>query len=76
VEAHERTTDGRLLFTPGNLNPDKPITVDAHLPLFIHVGDGPGLALSVDGTPVAIPAGPVDVTVLVDKSVLKRTSTP
>lgn len=76
VEARERTTDGRVLFTPGNLNPDKPITVDAHLPLFIHVGDGPGLALSVDGAAITVPAGPVDVTVLADKSVLKRTSTP
>ncbi|HRC08325.1 MAG TPA: helix-turn-helix domain-containing protein, partial [Miltoncostaeales bacterium] len=64
VEARERTSDGRLLFTPGNLNPDAPITVDAQLPLFVHVGDGPGLALSVDGTAVTIPAAPSDVTVL------------
>lgn len=75
VEAHERTLAGRLLFTPGNIEPGKPISADAALPILIHVGDGSGLQLTIDGSTISLPATSGDFTVMADRTVLERSGT-
>ncbi len=75
VEAREGSTSGKLLFTPGNIAPDKPVTVDTRLPIFVHVGDGPGLTLTVDGEKRNVPAGRGDFTVLASGTVVTRAGT-
>lgn len=64
VEAREGGPDGRQLFTPVSIPPSRPVTVTATPPIWVHVGDGSGLSLTVNGNAIRTPQGRTEFRVL------------
>ena len=64
IEVRERGPEGRALFTPGSIPVGQSQRVSARPPIWVHVGDGSGLQLTVDGRSVATPAGTTEFRVL------------
>jgi hypothetical protein len=64
VEVREGGPEGRALFTPGTIAPGQSQQVTVSPPIWVHVGDGSGLQLTVDGVVVATPRGTTEFRVL------------
>lgn len=76
VEARQGSDTGPALFAPSNISPDNPVTVTTQLPIDVHVGDGSGLALSIDGVSITIPSGATDFVVRTDGALALRDPNP
>lgn len=63
LEVRQNGNEGRPLFTPGFVAPAQLRTVEATPPVWVHVGDGSGVRLTIDGRQVDTPAGKLDFTV-------------
>jgi hypothetical protein len=64
LEVREGGPEGRALFTPGSILPGQSQQVSVLPPIWVHVGDGSGLQLTVDGRAVATPPGTTEFRVL------------
>lgn len=64
IEVREGGPEGRALFTPGSIAPGQSQQVTVSPPIWVHVGDGSGLRLTVDGRTVATPRGTTEFRVL------------
>lgn len=64
VEAREGGPDGRLLFPASTIPSARPVSVSVQLPMWVHVGEGSGLRLMVDGRPLETPDGRTEFRVL------------
>ena len=64
IEVREGGPEGRALFTPGSIAAGQSQRVSVRPPIWVHVGDGSGLQLTVDGRSVATPAGTTEFRVL------------
>jgi hypothetical protein len=64
VEVREGGPEGRALFTPGSIAVGQSQQVSVAPPIWVHVGDGSGLHLTVDGRPVSTPQGTTEFRVL------------
>jgi hypothetical protein len=64
---------GPALFTPGPVGVGQSRTVTAEPPVWVHVGDGSGLRLSVDGRTVTTPPGKTEFRVLEDGAIQSST---
>lgn len=76
VEVREGSATGPTPFLPGNIDPASPVTVVVTPPIIVHVGDGSGLVLVVDGATVDIPSGRTDFTLEADGTITELTSGP
>ncbi len=63
VEVRERGPDGRPLVTPAPIAPGRSQTVVSRTSIWVHLGEGPGVRLSVDGRNVIPPKGARDFLV-------------
>lgn len=75
VEVRQDGPEGEELFTPGDLDPGNAKTVQATAPIWVHVGDGSGLRLVIDGRTVKTPSGRSEFRVLTG-GVLQPSTTP
>lgn len=64
LEVRQDGPEGVTLFTPGSLPPGTLKSVEATPPIWVHVGDGSGLRLLVDGRRVVTPSGKSEFRVL------------
>jgi len=64
LEVRTAGPEGNTLFTPGSLPPGQSRTVTAAAPIWVHVGDGSGLRVSVNGRQVATPSGKTEFIIL------------
>lgn len=75
LEVHQDNPEGRAFFTPGELAPGGSRTVeDATPPLWVYVGDGPGVELTLDGRKVSTPTGTAKFTILSGGTILPSTT--
>ena len=63
VEVREGGPEGRALFTPGSIPAGQSQQVSVRPPIWVHVGDGSELQLTVDGRSVSTPAGTTEFRV-------------
>lgn len=75
VEVRKDGPEGDELFTPGDLDPGTARTVQSVAPIWVHVGDGSGLRLVIDGKPVKTPSGRSEFRVLTG-GVIQPSTTP
>ncbi len=75
VEARQGDVDGTQLFTPGNITATNPVSVAVRPPIWVHVGEGSGLVMTVDGRRIDTPKGRADFKVL-DTGVVLANPTP
>lgn len=64
IEVREGGPEGRALFTPGSIAVGQSQQVSVTPPIWVHVGDGSGLLLTVDGRAVTTPQGTTEFRVL------------
>lgn len=64
VEVRAGGPDGRALISPATIPPGTPQTVTAPTPFWVHVGDGSGVRLTLDGERVTTPKGQANFLVL------------
>ncbi len=64
LEVRQDGPQGDTLFTPGSLPAGNAKTVQAPAPIWVHVGDGSGLKLVIDGRSVTTPSGKSEFRVL------------
>ena len=64
IEVREGGPEGRALFTPGSVAPGQSQQVTVTPPIWVHVGDGSDLLLTVDGRTVVTPRGTTEFRVL------------
>lgn len=74
VEVRQDGPQGETLFTPGSIPPGSVKTVQAQAPIWVHVGDGSGLRLVVDGRDVKTPSGKAEFRVLVGGAIQPSTT--
>lgn len=70
VEARQGDVGGPQLFTPGNITAATPVRVEVRPPIWVHVGEGSGLVITVDGRRIETPKGRADFKVLATGVVL------
>ena len=66
LEVRQNGQEGKPLFTPGFIAPTELRTLKATPPVWVHIGNGSGIRLTVDGRPKDTPAGKLDFTVEAD----------
>jgi hypothetical protein len=64
VEVREGGPDGQALISPATIPPGTPRTVSARTPFWVHVGDGSGVRLTLDGERITTPKGRANFLVL------------
>lgn len=75
VEVRQDDPEGTTFFTPGAIPVGTTKTVQARPPIWVHVGDGSGLRLLVDGVLVTTPSGKSEFRVLAG-GVIQPSTTP
>lgn len=75
LEVHQNNPEGTTFFTPGELVPGDSRTLeDATPPLWVAVGDGPGVELTIDGRKVTTPPGSAKFTILAGGTIMPSTT--
>jgi cytoskeletal protein RodZ len=75
LEVHQDSPDGKAFFTPGELAAGGTRILDeVRPPLWVYVGDGPGVTLTIDGRAVQTPAGSAKFTILAGGTILPATT--
>ena len=75
IEVRQDGPKGATFFTPGAVPVGTARTVQAQPPIWVHVGDGSGLRLTVDGVQVSTPPGKTEFRVLTG-GVIQPSATP
>lgn len=70
LEVRADGPEGPTLFTPGSIPPGQSRQVVAEPPVWVHVGDGSGLRLTVDGRVVTTPSGKTEFRILTGGAIL------
>ena len=64
LEVRQEGPSGATLFTPASIPPGEGKEVTAKPPIWVHVGDGSGLRVTVDGDAVTTPKGKTEFRIL------------
>jgi hypothetical protein len=75
IEVRQDGPKGSTFFTPGAVAVGTTRTVQAQPPIWVYVGDGSGLRLTVDGVRVSTPPGKTEFRVLAG-GVIQPSKTP
>ncbi len=74
LEVRQNGPEGATFFTPGALPAGTAKTVQARPPIWVHVGDGSGLRVLVDGVRVTTPSGKSEFSVFAGGVILPSTA--